>query len=154
MLGLGLGVAVTAGCATPNTLPGQSKVVAGPASAASERSADQLLFGSAGVADAVRYTTEVGVSDVVGEPGAQQVAAEVSEELVRRGTPAVADGALGSAATAILAGLGAWRNVRAGGERQSKVSDYLGSHWCVRLAEDEARSLFAWASVGTPVEIK
>lgn len=37
---------------------------------------------------------------------------------------------------------------------KSKVSDYLGSHGCVRLTEDDARTLFEWAPVGTPVIVK
>ena len=37
---------------------------------------------------------------------------------------------------------------------KSKVSDYLGSHGCVRLAEDDAKALFEWAPIGTVVEVK
>jgi len=37
---------------------------------------------------------------------------------------------------------------------KSKVSDYLGSHGCVRLSEEDASALFVWAPLGTPVEVK
>ncbi|HKO47146.1 MAG TPA: L,D-transpeptidase [Polyangiaceae bacterium] len=37
---------------------------------------------------------------------------------------------------------------------KSSVSDALGSHGCVRLTEDDAKALFEWAPIGTPVEVK
>jgi lipoprotein-anchoring transpeptidase ErfK/SrfK len=33
------------------------------------------------------------------------------------------------------------------------VSDWFGSHGCVRLQEQNAKTLFEWAPVGTPVEV-
>jgi lipoprotein-anchoring transpeptidase ErfK/SrfK len=32
-------------------------------------------------------------------------------------------------------------------------ADYFGSHGCVRLSEADAKKLFDWTTVGTPVEI-
>lgn len=37
---------------------------------------------------------------------------------------------------------------------REKVSDWVGSHGCVRLAEDDAKALFAWAPLGTTVAIR
>ena len=37
---------------------------------------------------------------------------------------------------------------------KSKVSDYMGSHGCVRLTEDNARALYEWTPVGTQVRVK
>jgi hypothetical protein len=37
---------------------------------------------------------------------------------------------------------------------KSNVSDYLGSHGCVRLVEDDARSLYEWTPIGTQVKVK
>jgi lipoprotein-anchoring transpeptidase ErfK/SrfK len=34
------------------------------------------------------------------------------------------------------------------------VSDWFGSHGCVRLTEDDAKALFKWTPVGTPVHIR
>lgn len=36
---------------------------------------------------------------------------------------------------------------------KQNVSDYLGSHGCVRLTEEDARALYEWAPVGTIVEV-
>lgn len=33
------------------------------------------------------------------------------------------------------------------------VSDWFGSHGCVRLSEEDARDLFGWAVVGTEVHV-
>ena len=37
---------------------------------------------------------------------------------------------------------------------KENVTDYLGSHGCVRLVEADAIALFDWTSVGTPVHIR
>jgi hypothetical protein len=37
---------------------------------------------------------------------------------------------------------------------KSKVSDYMGSHGCVRLTEENARALYEWTPVGTQVRVK
>lgn len=37
---------------------------------------------------------------------------------------------------------------------KSAVSDYLGSHGCVRMTEENAHTLYDWAKVGTPVIVK
>jgi lipoprotein-anchoring transpeptidase ErfK/SrfK len=37
---------------------------------------------------------------------------------------------------------------------KSGVSDWFGSHGCVRLTEDDAKAIFDWTPVGTPVEIR
>jgi lipoprotein-anchoring transpeptidase ErfK/SrfK len=37
---------------------------------------------------------------------------------------------------------------------KSGVSDWFGSHGCVRLSEDDARALFDWTLIGTTVEIR
>jgi hypothetical protein len=37
---------------------------------------------------------------------------------------------------------------------KSGVSDWFGSHGCVRLSEDDARALFDWTPIGTTVEIR
>jgi lipoprotein-anchoring transpeptidase ErfK/SrfK len=34
------------------------------------------------------------------------------------------------------------------------VSDYLGSHGCVRLVEEDARAMFEWAALGTKVHVE
>lgn len=36
---------------------------------------------------------------------------------------------------------------------RSKVSEWFGSHGCVRLSESDARTLFEWAPLGTTVEV-
>lgn len=36
---------------------------------------------------------------------------------------------------------------------RTSVSDWFGSHGCVRLAEADARALYEWAPVGTAVHI-
>jgi lipoprotein-anchoring transpeptidase ErfK/SrfK len=36
----------------------------------------------------------------------------------------------------------------------SMVSDWFGSHGCVRLAEDDAKTLYGWATIGTTVTIQ
>ena len=36
---------------------------------------------------------------------------------------------------------------------RSKVSEWFGSHGCVRLCEEDARALFDWAPIGTTVEV-
>jgi lipoprotein-anchoring transpeptidase ErfK/SrfK len=36
---------------------------------------------------------------------------------------------------------------------RSRVSEWFGSHGCVRLAEADARALFEWAALGTAVEV-
>lgn len=36
---------------------------------------------------------------------------------------------------------------------RGKVSDWFGSHGCVRLSETDARALFEWAPLGTTVEV-
>lgn len=37
---------------------------------------------------------------------------------------------------------------------KSEVSDWLGSHGCVRLTEADAKALFEWAPMSTTVEVK
>jgi hypothetical protein len=37
---------------------------------------------------------------------------------------------------------------------KSSVSDWFGSHGCVRVVEEDARQLFAWAPDGTIVEVR
>lgn len=34
------------------------------------------------------------------------------------------------------------------------VTDQVGSHGCVRLQEQDAKALYAWAPIGTQVEVK
>lgn len=36
---------------------------------------------------------------------------------------------------------------------RSGIGKFIGSHGCVRLVEDDARTLFEWAPVGTPVQV-
>lgn len=36
---------------------------------------------------------------------------------------------------------------------RSKVTEWFGSHGCVRLCEEDARALFEWAPLGTAVEV-
>lgn len=36
---------------------------------------------------------------------------------------------------------------------RGKVSEWFGSHGCVRLSEADARALFEWAPLGTSVEV-
>lgn len=36
---------------------------------------------------------------------------------------------------------------------RSKVTEWFGSHGCVRLSETDARVLFEWAPLGTAVEV-
>jgi lipoprotein-anchoring transpeptidase ErfK/SrfK len=36
---------------------------------------------------------------------------------------------------------------------RGKVSEWFGSHGCVRLSESDARALFEWAPLGTAVEV-
>ena len=36
---------------------------------------------------------------------------------------------------------------------KESVSDWFGSHGCVRLKEEDARTLYDWASVGTAVHV-
>lgn len=36
---------------------------------------------------------------------------------------------------------------------RGKVSEWFGSHGCVRLSETDARALFEWAPLGTTVEV-
>lgn len=36
---------------------------------------------------------------------------------------------------------------------RNRVSDWFGSHGCVRLAEADAKALYKWASVGTTVRV-
>jgi lipoprotein-anchoring transpeptidase ErfK/SrfK len=36
---------------------------------------------------------------------------------------------------------------------RSRVSEWFGSHGCVRLSEADARALFEWAPLGTAVEV-
>ena len=33
------------------------------------------------------------------------------------------------------------------------VSDWVGSHGCVRLVEDDAKGIYEWASIGTAVHV-
>jgi lipoprotein-anchoring transpeptidase ErfK/SrfK len=37
---------------------------------------------------------------------------------------------------------------------KENVSDYFGSHGCVRLEEENAKTLFDWTPIGTPVHVK
>lgn len=37
---------------------------------------------------------------------------------------------------------------------KSAVSDWFGSHGCVRLTEDDAKAVFEWAPVGTSIQIR
>jgi lipoprotein-anchoring transpeptidase ErfK/SrfK len=37
---------------------------------------------------------------------------------------------------------------------RNKISDWFGSHGCVRLSEVNARTLFRWANIGTAVEVE
>jgi len=37
---------------------------------------------------------------------------------------------------------------------RNNVTDWVGSHGCVRLSEENARSLYNWASVGVLVQIQ
>jgi lipoprotein-anchoring transpeptidase ErfK/SrfK len=36
---------------------------------------------------------------------------------------------------------------------RNKVTEWFGSHGCVRLSETDARALFEWAPLGTAVEV-
>jgi lipoprotein-anchoring transpeptidase ErfK/SrfK len=36
---------------------------------------------------------------------------------------------------------------------RSGVSEWFGSHGCVRLDEEDARTLFEWAAIGTTVQV-
>ncbi|MGA3980428.1 L,D-transpeptidase [Ralstonia nicotianae] len=36
---------------------------------------------------------------------------------------------------------------------RGNISEWFGSHGCVRLAEADAKALFAWASIGTIVQV-
>jgi lipoprotein-anchoring transpeptidase ErfK/SrfK len=36
---------------------------------------------------------------------------------------------------------------------RSEVSDWFGSHGCVRLEEEDAKALYEWAAVGTRVHV-
>ncbi|SDD89660.1 L,D-transpeptidase catalytic domain [Massilia sp. PDC64] len=36
---------------------------------------------------------------------------------------------------------------------RGRVTEWFGSHGCVRLCEDDARALFEWAPLGTVVEM-
>ncbi|GAA5013437.1 hypothetical protein GCM10025794_01760 [Massilia kyonggiensis] len=36
---------------------------------------------------------------------------------------------------------------------RSRVTEWFGSHGCVRLCEEDARALFEWAPLGTTVEV-
>jgi lipoprotein-anchoring transpeptidase ErfK/SrfK len=36
---------------------------------------------------------------------------------------------------------------------KTSVSDWFGSHGCVRLREEDARTLFDWAPIGTTVNV-
>lgn len=36
---------------------------------------------------------------------------------------------------------------------RSRVTEWFGSHGCVRLCEEDARELFEWAPLGTTVEV-
>jgi lipoprotein-anchoring transpeptidase ErfK/SrfK len=36
---------------------------------------------------------------------------------------------------------------------KTDVSDWFGSHGCVRLQEEDAKALYEWAPVGTPVHV-
>jgi lipoprotein-anchoring transpeptidase ErfK/SrfK len=37
---------------------------------------------------------------------------------------------------------------------KTNVTDFMGSHGCVRLKEEDARELYRWASVGTFVHVR
>jgi len=37
---------------------------------------------------------------------------------------------------------------------RSSISDWFGSHGCVRLAEADAKALYKWATVGTTVSVQ
>jgi lipoprotein-anchoring transpeptidase ErfK/SrfK len=37
---------------------------------------------------------------------------------------------------------------------KSGLSDWFGSHGCVRLTENDAKTLFDWTPIGTPVHIR
>ncbi len=36
---------------------------------------------------------------------------------------------------------------------RNNVSDWIGSHGCVRLAENDAKAIYEWASIGTAVHV-
>lgn len=36
---------------------------------------------------------------------------------------------------------------------RNNISDWFGSHGCVRLTETDAKALFEWASIGTAVQV-
>ena len=36
---------------------------------------------------------------------------------------------------------------------RSRITEWFGSHGCVRLCEEDARALFEWAPLGTAVEV-
>ena len=36
---------------------------------------------------------------------------------------------------------------------RNNVSDWIGSHGCVRLAENDAKAIYEWASIGTAVQV-
>ena len=58
---------------------------------------------------AFRYSTEAAAGGVIGGLAAQKLEAELSAELARRGSPALADGKLGATASWILEGLAVGR---------------------------------------------
>ncbi len=37
---------------------------------------------------------------------------------------------------------------------RNNVSDWIGSHGCVRLAESDAKAIYEWASIGTAVHVQ
>jgi lipoprotein-anchoring transpeptidase ErfK/SrfK len=37
---------------------------------------------------------------------------------------------------------------------RNNITDWVGSHGCVRLAEEDAKNLYKWASVGISVQIQ
>ena len=36
---------------------------------------------------------------------------------------------------------------------RNNVSDWVGSHGCVRLGQSDAKAIYEWASVGTAVQV-
>jgi lipoprotein-anchoring transpeptidase ErfK/SrfK len=43
-----------------------------------------------------------------------------------------------------------WALLRAG----RAITTWVGSHGCVRMEEADAKKLYGWATIGTPVEVK
>jgi uncharacterized protein YkwD len=73
------------------------------------------------------YSTAAAPNGVVGGPGGERLAADIAAELVKRGTPAVADGALAAAATWVLRDLNEGRGIsQSSGEAAARAFGFTG----------------------------